>query len=59
VTINPTKFIETQTWTLPVPGEYIVSALVTLVETGETISAGNVLLEVEAPPLAPASEEGG
>lgn len=53
VTVNPTKFIETQVWTLPGPGEYLISALLTLVETGETISAGNVLLEVEAaPPIA-------
>ncbi len=53
---EPSRFIETFTWTLPAPGEYILSALATTVD-GELISAGNVILEVEAPAPPPEEEE--
>ncbi len=45
----PTSSIETFVWTLPPAGEYILSATAIRADTGEEISAGSVLLEVEAP----------
>lgn len=55
-TVNdPSRFIEQFTWTLPGPGEYIVSALATLKDGNDVVSAGNVILQVEAP--APELEE--
>ena len=55
---NPESFIETFTWTLPGPGEYILSALATLADSNDVVSAGNVILQIEEPaPVADAIEE--
>ncbi|MEK7108440.1 MAG: Ig-like domain-containing protein, partial [Patescibacteria group bacterium] len=55
--LAPSNAIETFTWTLPPPGEYIFSAFAVRADTGEEVSAGNVLLEVEAMPAVPAMAE--
>ena len=52
---SPSSYIESFTWTLPEPGEYVLSAKATHIETGEAISAGNVIVTIEAPP--PVEEE--
>ncbi|MBT6254262.1 PBP1A family penicillin-binding protein [Candidatus Uhrbacteria bacterium] len=54
--IQPAGFIETFTWNLPEPGEYILSAVAVEAESGNTIQAGNILLEVEDPAPEPPPE---
>ncbi|NQV12393.1 PBP1A family penicillin-binding protein [Candidatus Uhrbacteria bacterium] len=51
--LEPARFIETFTWTLPPAGEYILSAIAVEAGSGATIQAGNVLLEVKDPVIAP------
>lgn len=50
--LAPDSAIETFVWTLPPPGEYVLSAVATTAETGEAVSAGNVVVMVKEAPLA-------
>ena len=47
----PDGAIETFVWTLPPPGEYVLSAVATRADTGEVVSAGNVVVVVKGAPL--------
>jgi penicillin-binding protein 1C len=47
--LEPSQAIESFQWKLPVPGEYILAAVAVEGDNGEFISAGNIVLRVEAP----------
>ncbi|MBI2476978.1 hypothetical protein HYV72_02275, partial [Candidatus Uhrbacteria bacterium] len=47
--VSPSKAIESVGWTLPMPGEYVLSVIGFLSTTGEEIQGGSMVIEVEAP----------